>query len=126
VKYIRDASSFSQPQELSLAQPSSFSSQSANTTLPALLKVQTLPTRPGLPELTLLTEPNLPNSDTPKTDGMLFNINELTNKYESEQLKQEDYPDDSKVYKKAIIHWCEDKREQELYILTLLHFLLLG
>ncbi len=86
-KCIRDASLFLQPQELLLAQPSSFSSQSTNITLPTLLKVQTLPTRPGLLELILPAELNLPNSDAPKTDSILFNINELANKYESEQPK---------------------------------------
>jgi hypothetical protein len=82
-KCIRDASSFLQSQELSLAQPPSFLSQSINTILPALLKVQTLPTRLGLLELMLPTEPNPPNSNVPKTDSILFNINELANKYES-------------------------------------------
>jgi hypothetical protein len=125
-KRTRDASSFSRPQELSLAQPPSSSSQSANTTLPASSKVQTLPAGPGLPESTPPAEPNPPNSDAPEADGVLFNINELANKYESEQPKQEDYPDDPEAYKEAMIRWREDERERELYVLTLLHFLLLG
>jgi hypothetical protein len=83
-KHTRDASSFLQSQELSLAQPPSSSSQSANTTLPALSKVQTLSTGPGLLESTPPTEPNPPNSDAPEANSVLFNINKLANKYESE------------------------------------------
>jgi hypothetical protein len=88
--------------------------------------VQTLPAGPGLPESTPPTEPNPPNSDTPEADSMLFNINKLANKYESKQPKQEDYPDNPEAYKEAMIYWREDEREWELYVLTLLHFLLLS
>jgi hypothetical protein len=66
--------------------------------------VQTLPARPGLPELILPTKPNPPNSNTPETNGMLFNINKLANKYKSKQPKQEDYSNNPKTYKKAIIY----------------------
>jgi uncharacterized protein YnzC (UPF0291/DUF896 family) len=51
----------------------------------------------------LPTESNPPNSDTPEADSILFNINELANKYKSKQLKQEDYSDNPEAYKKAII-----------------------
>jgi hypothetical protein len=45
--------------------------------------VQTLSNRPGLPESILPTKPKVPNSDIPKANSMLFNINKLANKYKS-------------------------------------------
>ncbi len=49
--------------------------------------MQILPAGPELLELMPSAKPNLLNSDTPKADGILFNINELANKYKSKQLK---------------------------------------